>query len=201
MENEKSILEIAHEIVNNRDEDKDRRYGNFDECMGRVSALASILTGKQLTVDDAYWILVCLKLSRESHYHKQDNMVDLVGYIQGLHSWREKSLKEEDKLSEAALEERMKHIGQNGNDGLHYDVEYDCNECDKEIPKNEPCCYGNPIGFAELDDVKLPGPDSVVEKKSLEQLEYEHNVRKNQEPDFDEHHLDVDEFWTPSNED
>lgn len=172
----RSILEEAHDIVNNRDEDKDRRYGNFDECMGRVSALASILTGKQLTVDDAYWILICLKLSRESHYHKQDNMVDLVGYIQGLHSWREKSLPTEDKLSEEVLEERMKIIGQNGNDGLHYEAKL-------SIP----------------GAIHTPGPDSVVEKKSLEQLEHEHNLRKNEDPDND-YHLDVDEFWT-ANED
>ena len=125
MKNEKTILEEAHSIVNERDEDKDRRYGDFDDCMGRVAKLATILTGKHIEVSDAYWILIALKLSRESHYHKRDNMVDLVGYIQGLHSYLEKSLKPEDKLSEEVLEERMKHIGQNGNDGLHYDVSLD----------------------------------------------------------------------------
>ncbi len=116
----KSILQEAHDIVNERTEDKDRRYGSFDDCMGRVSALASVLTGKEITVDDAYNVLIALKLSRESHCHKRDNMVDLCGYVQGLHSYREKNLGPEDRLTEEALEERMKIIGQNGNDGLHY---------------------------------------------------------------------------------
>ena len=125
MNYDKSILEEAHSIVNERDEDKNRRYGDFDECMDRVARLASILTGKELSVDDAYWILVSLKLSRESHYHKRDNMVDLVGYLQGLHSYREKNLPDEEKLDEEALERRMNIIGQNGNTGEHYDTEYD----------------------------------------------------------------------------
>lgn len=121
MKDEKSILQEAHSIVNERNEDKDRRYGSFDDCMGRVSKLATILTGKDITTEDAYWVLVCLKLSRESHYHKRDNMVDMVGYLQGLHSFREKNLQTEDKLSEEALEKRMNIIGQNGNTGEHYD--------------------------------------------------------------------------------
>ena len=121
MENEKTILQEAHSIVNDRDEDKDRRYGNFDDCMGRTAALSTILTGKELTADDIYNVLIALKLSRESHYHKRDNMVDLCGYVQGLHTHREKNRQPEDKLSEEALEERMNIIGQNGNDGLHYE--------------------------------------------------------------------------------
>ena len=119
---DKSILEMAHDIVNNRDEDKNRRYGDFDDCMGRVSKLATVLCNKEITVDDAYNILICLKLSRESHYHKKDNMVDLVGYIQGLHSYREKNLDAKQKLSESELEDRMDIIGQNGNNGDHYDA-------------------------------------------------------------------------------
>lgn len=107
MKNEKSILQEAHSIVNERNEDKDRRYGDFDTCMGRTAALASILTGKDLTADDMYNVLISLKLSRESHYHKRDNMVDAVAYLQGLHSYREKNLPAEDKLTEEVLEERI----------------------------------------------------------------------------------------------
>ena len=89
MKDEKSILQEAHDIVNIRDEEKTRRYGDFDECMGRVSTLATVLTGKKITVDDAFNILIALKLSRESHSHKRDNLVDLCGYIQGAHNHRE----------------------------------------------------------------------------------------------------------------
>ena len=85
----KSILEMAHDIVNKRDEEKDRQYGSFEDCMKRVSQLATIFTGKEITADDAYWIMISLKLSRESHCHKEDNLVDLCGYIQGLHAHRE----------------------------------------------------------------------------------------------------------------
>lgn len=118
-----NILEEANEIVNNRTEDKERRYGSFPECMGRVAALSTILCGKDISVDDAFNILIALKLSRESHSHKRDNMVDLVGYIQGKHSYLESKLPKEEKLTEEELEDRMKIIGQNGNDGLHYKSE------------------------------------------------------------------------------
>ena len=33
---------------------------------------------------DIYLILACLKLSRESYNHKQDNLLDLVAYIGAL---------------------------------------------------------------------------------------------------------------------
>lgn len=105
---DKTILEEANEIVNNRTEDKTRRYGDFDECMTRVSKIASVLTNKEITVEDAFNILIALKLSRESHYHKRDNMVDLAGYIQGLHSYREANLNSDSKMTESEIEERMR---------------------------------------------------------------------------------------------
>lgn len=124
MENKKTVLEMAHEIVNNRSEDKDRRYGSFEECMGRVSDLASTISGKTITVDDAFVMMISLKLSRESNYHKEDNIVDLLGYIQGWHDHRERqSYRDQLALNELEvdMEKRMDVIGQNGNDGLHYD--------------------------------------------------------------------------------
>ena len=103
----KTILEKAHEIVNNRSEDKERRYGNFEECMTRVSKLASIISDKEITVDDTFVIMMALKLSRESHYHKEDNLIDLLGYIQGWHDYRESQLPSESKLTEEELEEKI----------------------------------------------------------------------------------------------
>lgn len=118
-----NILDEADKIVNHRSEDNDRRYGSFEDCMTRVSKLASIISGKDITVDDAFIIMVSLKLSRESNFHKRDNLVDLVGYVQGWHDYREKlALQEEDTLyDEAHSDERMSKIGRNGNEGLHYE--------------------------------------------------------------------------------
>lgn len=82
-----SILEEAHEIVNNRSEERDRRYGDFDESMDKMSKLATVLCNKEITTKDCYMLLISLKLSRESHMHTTDNLRDLCGYVQGLENY------------------------------------------------------------------------------------------------------------------
>ena len=41
----KSLCEIAHEIVNERSEEKEREYGPFSEGMERAARILSGLTG------------------------------------------------------------------------------------------------------------------------------------------------------------
>lgn len=83
----KSILEEAHEIVNERSEERDRRYGDFDESMDKMSKLATIMCGKEITIKDCFMLLMALKLSRESYAHTTDNLRDLCGYVQGLENY------------------------------------------------------------------------------------------------------------------
>lgn len=83
----KSLCEIAHEIVNERSEEKEREYGPFSEGMERAARILSGLTGIEVTADHMYLAMVALKLSRESYTHKQDNLLDAIAYLQGLENY------------------------------------------------------------------------------------------------------------------
>lgn len=76
-----NILEQAHKIVYERSEEDDRNYGDFMVSMQKMASLASIMTGHKLTRRDCYLIMVALKLSREAHAHKRDNILDAVAYL------------------------------------------------------------------------------------------------------------------------
>lgn len=82
-----NILKQADKIVNERDEEKDRQYGPFSEGMERAAKILSGMTGQDIPAEFMYKALVALKLSRESYYHKTDNLLDAVAYIAGLNNY------------------------------------------------------------------------------------------------------------------
>lgn len=82
--NEKSILQLAHDIVFERAEEKTRQYGEFQEGMEQTARIASELSRKEITAFDAYNVLIALKLSRASWNYKEDNYIDLVAYVASL---------------------------------------------------------------------------------------------------------------------
>jgi DNA-binding protein H-NS len=85
-----NILEKANKIVNFRTEEKDRQYGDFHECMEKTSNLASIMSNKNIDVNDCYNVLIALKLARQSNCHKEDNLLDLVAYTASLNDYLNK---------------------------------------------------------------------------------------------------------------
>lgn len=76
-----NILKKADEIINQRSEEKERQYGPFMDCNARAAAIASIMTGKKFTALDVSWVQAAVKMARESHAHKEDNLLDLVATI------------------------------------------------------------------------------------------------------------------------
>ena len=84
---DKSILQEADEIVNNRSEEKDRMYGPFSEGMDRAASIFNGMTGLSVTGREMFMDLIALKFSRESYNHKRDNLLDAVAYIQGLENY------------------------------------------------------------------------------------------------------------------
>jgi hypothetical protein len=84
MNKEKSILQQAHEIVDLRNEEKERMYGPFSEGMDRAAMIMKGMTGKDITGEDMYAALVALKLSRHSYNYKEDNLLDAVAYLGAL---------------------------------------------------------------------------------------------------------------------
>ena len=71
-----SILQQAHKIVFERNEEKERMYGPFEEGMEQSARIASELCRKEITAFDMYNCLIALKLSRASWNYKEDNYLD-----------------------------------------------------------------------------------------------------------------------------
>lgn len=82
-----NILEKANEIVNLRSEEKERQYGDFIQSMKKTAELASIMSNKSINATDCYNVLIALKLARQSHKHKEDNLLDAVAYIGSLNEY------------------------------------------------------------------------------------------------------------------
>lgn len=84
-----NILKKANEIVNDRSEEKERQYGPFSIGMDRAAMIFNGMTGKDLTAEDMFKVLVALKLSRESFNHKEDNLLDATAYLGALNNYIE----------------------------------------------------------------------------------------------------------------
>jgi hypothetical protein len=82
-----NILAQANKIVNERSEEKERMYGNFDDSMDKAAELFNSMTGLKLTAIEMFKALIALKLSRESFNHKEDNLLDAVAYIGALNNY------------------------------------------------------------------------------------------------------------------
>ena len=46
------------------------------------------MSSKEITIEDAYNVLIALKLSRESNKHKEDNLLDAVAYLGSLNNYK-----------------------------------------------------------------------------------------------------------------
>lgn len=82
-----NILKEADQIVNQRSQEKERLYGNFDESMEKAARILSELTGKEIDAIFMYKAMMALKLSREAYRHKEDNLLDLAAYTGALNNY------------------------------------------------------------------------------------------------------------------
>lgn len=85
-----NILLKANEIVFERNEEKERLYGPFQEGMEQTAKIASEISRKELSVVDVYNVLIALKLSRASWNYKEDNYLDAVAYMGSLNDYLSK---------------------------------------------------------------------------------------------------------------
>ena len=75
---EKSILEEAIEILNGS---RQCDYGDPVESFKRIAQLANLMSNSNdFTPVKCCIVMIASKLTRESHKHKRDNLVDLCGY-------------------------------------------------------------------------------------------------------------------------
>ena len=74
----KSILEEAIEIVNGS---RKTDYGDPVESFKRIAQMANLMSNSNdFTPVKCCIVMIASKLTRESHKHKRDNLVDLCGY-------------------------------------------------------------------------------------------------------------------------
>ena len=81
------ILQKAHEIVYERSEEKVRQYGDFIGSMEKATAIFNAISNKKMDTEDMYLAMVALKLSRQKHQHKEDNLLDAVAYLASMNDY------------------------------------------------------------------------------------------------------------------
>ncbi|MDR1685024.1 MAG: DUF6378 domain-containing protein [Desulfovibrio sp.] len=76
--NNGDILLQVHSLIN---ADRQNSYGPPSESFNRTAALWSAYMGMEITAKDVCVCMALLKLAREAHRHKPDNLLDACGYI------------------------------------------------------------------------------------------------------------------------
>jgi hypothetical protein len=72
------VLLQAHTLINR---DRQSAYGDPSESFSRTAAMWTAYLGKDISAKDVAVCMALLKLSREAHRHKGDNLLDAAGYI------------------------------------------------------------------------------------------------------------------------
>ena len=85
----KSILQEAIEICGG---DRKTDYGDAVENFDRIAEIFQAMTGRFISAADCALVQMAVKISRERHAHKRDNLVDLCGYADIYHLIRERDL-------------------------------------------------------------------------------------------------------------
>ncbi len=84
-----SILSEAERIVNG---DRQADYSDPVENFKHISAIASSISKESLSPTTCAIVMIAVKLARENHKHKRDNLVDLAGYVEILNRIKEKEV-------------------------------------------------------------------------------------------------------------
>lgn len=82
-----NILEAADNIVNHRSEEKERMYGPFDKSMDTMRDIFNAMTGLKLNTEHMFKAMMAMKLAREAHTHREDNLLDLAAYTGALNNY------------------------------------------------------------------------------------------------------------------
>ena len=81
-----SILSEAERIVNG---ERQADYSDPVENFKHIAEIASAIMAKDITAEECCIVMIAVKLAREGHKHKRDNLVDLAGYVEILHRIKE----------------------------------------------------------------------------------------------------------------
>jgi DNA-binding protein H-NS len=84
---DENILLKANNIVYNRSEEKHRQYGDFHQSMEKATEIFNLISKSTIKTEDMYLAMVAMKLSRQAHAHKEDNLLDLVAYVSSMNDY------------------------------------------------------------------------------------------------------------------
>lgn len=74
-----SILLESHGLVHG---DRNEDYGHPIEDFDRTAKLMSAVLGFEVRIEQVPLLMMCVKLSRQCHAPKRDNLVDIAGYAE-----------------------------------------------------------------------------------------------------------------------
>lgn len=80
---EESVLSEAQRIV---DGQRQGDYGSPEDNFARIAAMWSVLLGVEISPRKVALCMIALKLARDTHQAKRDNLVDIAGYAQCAHT-------------------------------------------------------------------------------------------------------------------
>jgi hypothetical protein len=75
---DKTLLDEAYLLVTN---DRNHTYDHPAVNFRRIADLWSVVLGVKVDPDQVGMCMVMVKLAREIHEHKRDNIVDAIGYL------------------------------------------------------------------------------------------------------------------------
>ena len=76
-----NILREAESLTSG---DRNKDYGHPMDDFRRVATMWSALFGTRITPEQVPLAMICMKLSRQAHKPKRDNLVDIAGYARTL---------------------------------------------------------------------------------------------------------------------
>lgn len=72
-----NILQEAESLIYG---DRQQDYGTVAEDFGRVAAMWSVILGASVSSEQVGLCMIAVKISRQLHGNKRDNLVDIAGY-------------------------------------------------------------------------------------------------------------------------
>lgn len=60
--------------------DRQDAYGSFEESFGRIAQFWTTYLGVEIMPTDVAQMMLLLKISRQKHAHKRDNIIDQINY-------------------------------------------------------------------------------------------------------------------------
>lgn len=72
------VLLEAYGLING---ERQKEYGTPEDSFSRIADMWSAYLGVEIRADDVACMMALLKLAREAHSHKRDNLIDAAGHI------------------------------------------------------------------------------------------------------------------------